>query len=303
MMMSPACRSTTARGIVACLKRNKSACAAAAGPSMLVHEPEAEAREKFLERFERDDSLREHVAYSLSFAGDSSLESDFESDDTFPLLDDRMKRQLRASYDALLSPSDKDAQKLRSRLPPQLDLCKLELEALAFGERIKRKLPPLMEPDDEEISAARYPRPLPKYTSDISSSKLDEDARAIVITDTKNPYRVVAVNTAWENLCEYTLEECKGRSLGRLLHGPETDLSPVAAMIGKLLQGEECRGILTNYTKHGRKFRNNLRVGPIFDEMGKTVNFVGILREVEDYQGNLKNVEGDRGRSQLPFMS
>lgn len=292
----PARRATSARSIAACLIRNKSACAAM-GPSMMMHEPEAEARGKFLEHFQRDSSLREEISYSLSFAG-SKLESDFESDNTFQLLDDRMKRQLRESYNALLSPSDSCAQKLRSQLPPQLDLG--HLESFALGKSVKRKIPPLEE--DEEISAAHYSRPLPESISDITPSKLDRDARAIVVTDTKNPFRIVAVNTAWENLCGYSREECKGRSLG-LLQGPETDLDPVTEMVGKLLQGEQAGAILTNYTKRGRKFQNDIKVGPIIDEMGKTVNFVGVLREAKNYGGSFEELGGDGRSVQLPFMS
>lgn len=325
-------------------------------------ETEFEARERFLEHFNRDGALRGQVAYSLSFASDSlksdfesdnasslldermkrqlresrnallapsvddaqnrrgrplprqdpyslsfandSLASDFASDNSFPLLDERMKRQLRESYGALLSPSENDAQNLRSRLPPRLDLGRLEASALR--ERVERKLPPLeLERGDEENDASLHARPLPKTVYDIVASKLDEDARAIIVTETKNPFRIVAVNTAWENLCGYSREECKGRSVGRLLQGPETDTSPTK-MVGKLLQGEEAEAVamFTNYTKQGRKFRNNIRVGPIFDEMGKTVNFVGVLHEVEDYEGKLTvGVGGDRGRMQLPFMS
>lgn len=301
MAMRLARRATSARCVATCLKRNESACAAPGpGPRTTTHEAELEARDKFLEHFQRDDSLRENIAYSLSFAGaGESLRSDFESDDTFHLLDDRMKRQLRKSYNALLSPSDDNAQKLRGRLPPQLDLS--HLEASALGESIKRKLPPL-EQDSEETSAMGHARPLPSSIRDVISSKLDEDDRAIVITDTKNPYRIVAVNTAWEHLCGYSREECKGRSVGRVLQGPETDMSPVTAMIGKLLQGDQAGAILTNYTKEGRKFQNEIRVGPIFDEMGKTVNFVGILREVEEYEGNL-GLTGENMKRQLPFMS
>jgi len=262
---------------------------------------EFEARGRVLDYFQRDGSFREQIAYSPSFAGSGSLYSDFESDDTFPLLDERMKRQLRNSYNALVSPSDNDAKRLRSRLPSQLDLRHLlEASTSALGQIIERKLPPM----DDEDEGERSSRPLPKSTNDIISSKLDEDARAIVITDTKNPYHIVTVNTAWEHLCGYSREECKGRSVGGVLQGPETDMSHVSAMMSNLLQGGEAGAILTNYAKNGRKFRNDIRVGPIFDEMGKTVNFVGVLREVEDIdEGNLGQFSGDGQRMQLPFMS
>ena len=119
-------------------------------------------------------------------------------------------------------------------------------------------------------------------------------SRAVVITETARPFRVVNVNKAWEELCGYTFVESKGKSLGSLLKGEETDQLAVTAMIHKLLQGEEAVAVLTNYTQAGRKFRNRLHVGPLFDEGAQHAHgmdasvpaaatpsyFVGILKEV-----------------------
>ena len=118
-------------------------------------------------------------------------------------------------------------------------------------------------------------------------------SRAIVVTETSKPFRVFNVNKAWEDLCGYTYVESKGRSLGSLLKGEETDQLAVTAMINKLLQGEEAVAVLTNYTKDGRRFRNRLHVGPLYDEMSVEAGsgldsvhlqtpsyFVGVLKEV-----------------------
>ena len=117
------------------------------------------------------------MVYSLSLAG--SLERDFASDSAFDLLDDRMKEQLHNSYEALLSPSFYDAQRLRNSLPPESDLG--ETEALA-KQSVERKLPPLEGQDDEVVEVDQYAQPLPKSLKDISSLQLDEDPRAIVVT-------------------------------------------------------------------------------------------------------------------------
>lgn len=327
------------RAVAACLKRKQSACASVGSSVPYEHEREAEARETFLERFQTagEGSFREQMVYSLSYAGDNlasdlesddsvpliddrmkrqlrnsynallspsnydaqNLASDLESDDTVPLIDDRMKQQLRNSYNALLSPSNYDAQNLRSRLPPMNLLG--DSQALA-NLNVERMLPPLE--GDEDIAAAKpYSQPLPKSINDISSSKLDEDSRAMVITETKNPFRVVAVNTAWEDLCGYQRDECQGVSLGHLLQGPETNMPAVMSLVSKLLAGEEAGTVLTNYTKHGRKFKNDIRVRPIVDEMGKTINFIGVLRELKDDEELLGNFEGDGRKMKLPFMS
>lgn len=270
-------------------------------------------------QFQSDESFREHTVYSLSFAGDSSsIDPESNDDTTLSLIDDRMKRQLRNSYNALISSPSANAiasayEKIlhthTRAVPPQLLNLAADAEALRANERIERTLPPLEGDDDDEEASDEYyhvQQPLPKTVDDISSSKkLDEDARAIVVTDIKNPFRIVAVNAAWEDLCGYRREECRGHALGPLLHGPETDAGTVTAMLSRLLAGEEAGAVLTNYTKDGKRFMNNIRVRPIVDEMGKTVNFVGVLREVKDDDNDEDNNFGGewRTRMQLPFTS
>lgn len=107
-------------------------------------------------------------------------------------------------------------------------------------------------------------------------------SEAIVITETNMPFRVFKVNAAWEGLCGYSDVESKGKGLGDLLGGEETDACAVTALIHQLfVHGEEATTVLTNYTKEGRKFRNRLSVGPLYNEETNEVShFVGILKEV-----------------------
>ena len=242
--------------------------------------------------------LQQNVVYSLSFAADS-LETDLASDDTFPLLDDIMMRQLLHSYSTHSLPSSSTAREIRNKLPPHLNLSNLE----PFELDAKDSLPDL-EQDTQSLTPSGY-QPLPKTTNDIDQDKLDNMTRAIVITDVKSPFRITQVNTAWEGLCGYKREECKGRSLGPLLQGPDTDWSAVSALLSQLFAGEEASVVLTNYTKTGRKFRNRITVGPVRDEMGKTVSFVGVLREVKEGDEGISG-EYDRLRkeaAQLPFVA
>jgi PAS domain S-box-containing protein len=117
--------------------------------------------------------------------------------------------------------------------------------------------------------------------------------RAVVVTETTRPFRVVDVNSAWVSLCGYSYVESKGKSLGSLLRGPETDPLTVTALLNQLLRGEEATAIVTNYTKEGRKFLNRLTVGPLYhpgahhvgavggrQELQKIAFFVGVLKEV-----------------------
>jgi PAS domain-containing protein len=120
--------------------------------------------------------------------------------------------------------------------------------------------------------------PLPRTITD--ALRLN-NRRAIVITETAKPFKVVQVNKAWEGLCEYSYVESKGKSLGSLLKGPETDPLAVTALMSQLLRGEEAGIVLTNYTKSGRAFQNRLRVGPLLDETtGRLAYYVGVLQEI-----------------------
>ena len=241
--------------------------------------------------------IKQQVVYSLSFASDS-LETDLSSDDTFPVLDDIMMRQLLHSYSTNSSPSSATAREMRAKLPPHLNLSNLE----PFSVHAKDSLPDL-EQETHSVTPSGY-QPLPKTTNDIDPSKLDAETRAIVITDIKSPFRITQVNTAWESLCGYKREECKGKSL-KLLQGPDTDWSAVSALLSQLFAGEEASVVLTNYAKNGRRFRNLVRVGPVRDEMGKTVSFVGVLRELKDseevFTGQYDRLRKESAR--LPFVA
>jgi PAS domain S-box-containing protein len=118
--------------------------------------------------------------------------------------------------------------------------------------------------------------PLPRTLADAFRVK----SRAVVVTEAVKPFRVADVNLCWEKLCGYTYCEAKGKTLGSLLQGPETDVVSATALIAKLFQGEEAGTTLINYTKEGRRFVNRIRVGPLMDEVGNVTHFVGILQEI-----------------------
>jgi len=142
----------------------------------------------------------------------------------------------------------------------------------------------LISKDQLLSKCATYPEqrrqkyPLPRTLQDA----LRPTSEAIVITENKMPFRVFDVNDAWVGLCGYSFVESKGKSLGELLGGEETDACAVTALIHQLyVHGEEATTVLTNYTKDGRKFRNRLSVGPLYDdETNKVTHFVGVLKEV-----------------------
>ncbi len=107
-----------------------------------------------------------------------------------------------------------------------------------------------------------------------------KDPRAMVITEAKNPFRIVSVNYSWEELCGYSQDECRGKTLA-CIQGEHTNKEAVLALVKKVsIHGEESCTVLRNYSKTGREFQNRLRIGPVKDRFGKVTHFVGVLEEV-----------------------
>lgn len=136
-------------------------------------------------------------------------------------------------------------------------------------------------------------KPLPRTLEDALRC---QTSRAIVITEATKPFRIVHVNHAWEGLCGYSFVQAQHQTLGKLVQGPETDPRAATQLIASLLAGEpEAGTTLTNYTGTGRRFRNRVRVGPLYKDdenghhgasssssRGVPTHFVAVLQEVND---------------------
>lgn len=107
------------------------------------------------------------------------------------------------------------------------------------------------------------------------------DARAIVVTEAKDPFHIVDVNDAWVGLCGFSKEEARNQSLS-LIQGPDTNQRALDMMVEELLHGRETTTLVTNYDKKGRKFYNKLKAGPIKDSNDNITHLVGILQEVSE---------------------
>ena len=113
---------------------------------------------------------------------------------------------------------------------------------------------------------------------------LEPSKEARVITEASPPFRVTNVNHAWEDLCDYKIYECYGKTLG-MIQGPDTNKAAITALMNKMMKGESAGVVLTNYKKNGEKFKNRLRVGPLYGDIdgsnaGKITYFIGVLKEI-----------------------
>lgn len=233
--------------------------------------------DQLMNEMSTNQDFRNNTAYSMSFTGpENDMTSTLMMTD---LLDERMKSQLKNASAMNLRTSSLAGAVRDNELSPHVNV--RDLQQTSF----EKSLP--MEEDDivfeKEKSRdifATFPHEQPLPTT-LHEASQPNDSRAIVITEASNPFRVVAVNSAWEGLCGYSHQECHGKTLS-IIQGPETDHSAITALLSKLCQGEEAGTILTNYKKDGAKFHNRLRVGPLRNSENKVTHFVGILHEVSD---------------------
>jgi len=96
-----------------------------------------------------------------------------------------------------------------------------------------------------------------------SLSLLEQDTPQLV-TAGEPPYTILDVNEAWLQVCEFSRDEVVGQTL-RLLQGPRTELDIVARLMHACARHQAISVKLTNYTKRGEAFTNNLDVQPIAD--------------------------------------
>lgn len=95
----------------------------------------------------------------------------------------------------------------------------------------------------------------------------------MIVTDPRqadNP--IVFANPAFLRLTGYTYEELLGRNC-RLLQGPATDPTTIAAVRDAVASEREIATEILNYRKDGSTFWNALFVSPVYDRHGKVIYF------------------------------
>lgn len=97
----------------------------------------------------------------------------------------------------------------------------------------------------------------------ISSVVAIADASPLATVVTAVDGSIEYANSAWEQLCGYTLSEVRGLTC-TVLQGPDTDLAAAEKFAQMLHAGHPTTMRVTNYTKGGAAFENNIAAFPVF---------------------------------------
>lgn len=121
-----------------------------------------------------------------------------------------------------------------------------------------------------------------RYELKLLRTAIDKANDVVLITtaDLEKPGpTVVYANEAFERVTGYSRQDIIGQS-PRLLQGKETERKNLDTLKQALQSSEPIRVLLTNYTKDGRSYYNEVDISPIKDNNGVTTHFVAIERDI-----------------------
>lgn len=98
----------------------------------------------------------------------------------------------------------------------------------------------------------------------IASQPQESTADGLVMTGPDGLVRWV--NPAFTDLCGYSLEEVRGKKLGPILQGEETDPAAANRLRNAVHGYRPCKETLINYHKNGTPYRVEISFTPIFDD-------------------------------------
>jgi len=90
------------------------------------------------------------------------------------------------------------------------------------------------------------------------------------------------VNPVFTEMCGYAIEELRGRKLGALLQGAETDRATAVRMRDAVHAHHPCSERILNYHKNGQPYWVEIAIEPIADSTGETRWFIAHERELPE---------------------
>ena len=105
----------------------------------------------------------------------------------------------------------------------------------------------------------------------------NETDNAVIISDAEG--LIEYVNTGFEKLTGWKLDEVKGKKPGSFLQGKETDPRTVDVIRQRIKNREAFYDEILNYRKDGTPYWTSLSINPVF-ENSKLVNFIAVQADI-----------------------
>ena len=90
------------------------------------------------------------------------------------------------------------------------------------------------------------------------------------------------INPAFSAMCGYSLDELRGKKLGPILQGAQTDRETAGRMRRAVREYRPCRETILNYHKNGTPYWVEIAITPILDDTGRPLWLVARERELTD---------------------
>lgn len=101
----------------------------------------------------------------------------------------------------------------------------------------------------------------------------------IVVTDKDG--LVEWINDTLIEMCGYTLDEVRGKKLGPLLQGRDTELQAVQNMRDAIQHRRYITQEILNYHKNGTPYWVSLTISPVMDSEDQVRSFIAIERQIK----------------------
>lgn len=128
--------------------------------------------------------------------------------------------------------------------------------------------------------------------SDITERKETErivKQLSLVAQKTRNPIvisdengKIEWVNSAFEELTEYSIDEVIGKKPGDFLQGKDSSPRTIRKIREGIRKNISIKEEIINYTKSGKNYWLELNIDPVFDEKGELINYIAVEQDISD---------------------
>lgn len=118
----------------------------------------------------------------------------------------------------------------------------------------------------------------------------------VIITNKEG--RIEWVNDAFTLQTGYTLEEAVGKIPGQLLNNSNSPQEQRLALRNAVQYGQHIKMAVTNQTKTGRKYTNEIDITPVRDENGELIKFISVQKDITERNRFLNEISESSKKTQ-----